>query len=216
MIYRPDRVRVSDAHRPGPTVSRGVVSMWTKREHLPTSPLASVPEYAKELFEILEMRSLTPDYFERFEDRVPGLDAEAEGSWTIGLLLDSDTVMSCAGTGPVALTPVILLVTGDNLMVFEESSTEIVLSSTWDRMCRIDLKPVDEGDFQVFALSFFLSPLTLSERFPGPPSTPLDPSEIGVLYLYMHANPCTYKEIDRHWSPVHIPQELHLIPSLVV
>ena len=191
------------------------MSMWTKKEHLPTSPLSAVPEHAKELFEILEMRSLTPDYFERFEHRVPGLDAETDGSWTIGLLHNSDAVLNSTTTRPAVLTPVILLVTADDLMVFDESSTEIVLSSSWDRMCRIDLRPVDEGVYQIFAISHFTSPMTVSERFQGQLSIPLDPSEIGINYLYMHANPSTFEEIDRHWSRAHIPQDMHQIPSLL-
>ena len=54
--------------------------MWTRKD-LPTTPRSGVPGYAKELFEIVEMRSLAPDYFERFE-------APPGGRWQRGRILD--------------------------------------------------------------------------------------------------------------------------------
>lgn len=188
---------------------------WTKKEQPPSSPFCAVPEHAKELFEILEMRSLTPDYFERFDDRVGGLRARAGGSWTIGLLHDSDAPMDVAVPDRVVLTPVILLVTADSFTMFDEASTEIVVWSSWDRLCRIDLKPVDDGDYQILAISYLTSFMTVSERFSEQPPRPLDPSEIGISYLYMHANPSKFEEIDRHWRQAHIPQDMHQIPHLL-
>ena|SRR5664279_6005848 len=189
--------------------------MWTKKEHLPTTPLSGVPEYAKELFEILEMRSLTPDYFERFEQQVDGAAARPDRSWMIGLLHHTDGPIDTVTTGTVSLVPVVMLVTGEALLVFDESSMEIVLSTGWDRMCRIDLKPVDEGNYQIFAVSYLAAPLSVSERFPDERSMPLDASEVEIHYLYTHANPSTFQEIDRYWSRAHIPQNLHRIPSLL-
>jgi hypothetical protein len=192
------------------------MSMWTKKDHLPTTPLSGVPEHAKELFEILEMRSLTSDYFDRFESQYSVADAQHDGSWTIGLLHDTESLLSSVtNTSTVALVPAVILVTGDDLVVFDESSAEIVFSTRWDRMCRIDLKPVDGGDYQIFALSYLAAAISVSERFPDELSMPLDSSEIGIHYLYTHANPSTFEEIDRHWSRAHIPQQLHQIPSLL-
>lgn len=193
--------------------------MWTKKEHLPTSPLSGLTDHAKELFEIHEMRSLTPDYFERFgqrqRQRDTGTGLEPVGSWMIGLLHGTDRLSNPAPNAAVALTPVVMLVTEQDLVVFDEASTEVVLSSSWDRMCRIELKPVEEGNYQVFALSYLAATLSVSERLPDELSTPLDASEIGVHYLYTHANPSTFEVIDRYWSRTHIPQHLHRLPSLL-
>jgi hypothetical protein len=191
------------------------MALWTKKEQPPISPLCVVPEQAKELFEIIEMRSLTPDYFDRFAHRVAGLRALASGSWTIGLLHDADAPMDSPTPDPVVVTPVILLVTADGITMFDEASAEIVVSSSWDRMCRIDLKPVDDCDYQIFAISYFTSSMPVSERFSERPPRPLDRSEIGVAYLYMHANPSRFEEIDRHWRRAHIPQDMHQIPHLL-
>jgi hypothetical protein len=185
-----------------------------KKDQLPESPLAGVPCYAKELFEILEMRSLTPDYFDRFPADGPVHDAEQRGSWVIGLLHDCVGLAGPDGA-PVSLTPVIMLVSGEGLVMFDEASTDIVLSSTWDRMCRFDLKPVDEGNYQVFALSCFAAPMSVQERFPSETALPLDSSEIEIRYLYTHANPSTFEEMDRYWSRMHIPQVMHRLPSLL-
>jgi hypothetical protein len=114
----------------------------------------------------------------------------------------------------VALTPVIMLVSDEGLVMFDEASADIVLSSTWDRMCRFDLKPVDEGNYQVFALSCFAAPISVQERF-GEAAAPLDSSEIEIRYLYTHANPSTFEEIDRYWSRMHIPQVMHQLPCLL-
>jgi len=179
------------------------------------TPLSGVPASAKELFEILEMRSLTPDYFERFERQLREVDSSEDGSWTIGLLLDTDSPMTAVGDGPPPLLAIIILVTANGLVLFDETSSEILVSCTWDRMCRIDLRPVDEGDYQIFALSFFCAPMSVADRFPSLSSLPLDRSEVEVRYLYTHANPSTFREIDGHWSRAHIPQDLHQIPSLL-
>ena len=187
--------------------------MWTRKDHIPATPLSHVPESAKELFEILEMRSLTPDYFTRFEIQLRTVDSSEDGSWTIGLLHDSESPLNAVGGVPVL--PAVILVTSNGLVLFDEPSGEIVLSSSWDRMCRIDLRPVDAGDYQIFALSYFTAPTSVSERFSDPASAPLDGSEIGVRYLYTHANPSTFKEIDRYWRGAHIPQALHQIPNLL-
>lgn len=191
------------------------MSMWTRRDTLPVAPLSGVPEYAKELFEIVEMRSLTPDYFEQFEARLRTVDPSEDGSWTIGLLRESDSPVTTAINDSLPLVPTILVVTVNGLVLFDEASAEIVLSCTWDRMCRVDLKPVEEGDYQIFAFSSFSAPMSVAERFSGLSSWPLDSSEVDVRYLYTHANPSTFKEIDRHWSGAHIPQDLHQIPSLL-
>jgi len=189
--------------------------MWTKKEHLSTTPLSGVPEYAKELFEILEMRSLTPDFFECFGQHIDGAVARPDCTWMVGLLHDRDRSFNTVTSGTVSLVPVVMLVTGKALVVFDESSMETLLSTGWDRMCRIDLKPVDEGNYQIFAVSYFTAPLSVSERFSDELSMPLEASEIGIRYLYTHANPSTFEEIDRYWSRAHIPQHLHQIPSLL-
>jgi hypothetical protein len=188
----------------------------TKKDQLPTTPLSGVPEDAKEQFEILEMRSLTSDYFERFAGTVRCLDPGEDGSWTIGLLHGSASPLTSVTTSSVVFTPVILLVTEERLVVFDEASTEILLSSAWDRMCRIDLKPVEAGDYQIFALSFLVAPTTAPEVFPDRSLAPLDRSEIGIRYFYTHANPSTFEEIDRYWSQVHVPQAMHQLPSLLI
>ncbi len=190
------------------------MSRREKKVPLPVAPFAGVPDHAKELFEILEMRSLTPDYFDRFLPDGAGRDAEHLGSWIIGLLHDSEWPLD-SSAGPVALTPVIMLVSGDGLVMFDEASAEVVLSSAWNRMCRLDLKPVEDGNYQVFALSWFTAPMSVSERFPGHAGAPLDSSEIGIRHVYTHANPSTFEEIDRYWSRVHIPQVMHQLPSLL-
>ena len=123
--------------------------------------------------------------------------------------------MSEVGNGSVAVLPTIILVTPNGIVLFDEASAEIVASSTWDRMCRIDLKPVDDGEYQILAISYFTAPVSVSERFAGGPGTPLDNSEVGVGYLYTHTNPSTFREIDRFWSRAHIPQDLHQMPSLL-
>ena len=185
-----------------------------KKDQLPVAPFAGVPEYAKELFEIIEMRSLTPDYFDRFLEERAVSDVEDHSSWIIGLLHDRERPLGLT-TGPVALIPVIMLVSGQGLIMFDEASADVVLSTSWDRMCRIDLKPVEQGNYQVFALSCFTAPISVSERFPGHASAPLDSSEIEIRHVYTHANPSTFEEIDRYWSRMHIPQVMHQLPSLL-
>jgi hypothetical protein len=186
------------------------------KDHVPVAPFALVPEQAKELFEITEMRSLTPNYFERFDTRAdPGEAEEHRGSWTIALLLEAAGASSPIGAHPVGLRPVVMHVTDHGPTVYDEASGQVVLSQHWDRMCRIDLKPVEDGNYQVLALSFLDSPLALDERFPVASPTPLDRSEIGFRYLYTHANPSTFVAIDRNWSRAHIPQGMHQLPSLL-
>ncbi len=123
--------------------------------------------------------------------------------------------MTEVGNGSVPVLPTIILVTPNGILLFDEESSEIVASSTWDRMCRIDLKPVDDGEYQILALSYFTGPLSVSERFAGGSDIPLDSTEVGVDYLYTHANPSTFGEIDRFWSRAHIPQALHQMSSLL-
>jgi hypothetical protein len=201
--------------------------MWTKREPVPVSPLDGIPEHAKELFEILEMRSLTIGYFGRFNDPdprrdpgtpqpVPDVDGgRTECTWMIGLLHDTDRFLNQVTTGPVALTPVLMRITPQSLILFDEASATPMLWSAWDRMCRIDLRPFEGGSYQVLALSHFNSPLAVSERFGVGSSIPLDPAEVEIRYLYTHAGPATFQEIDRHWRQVHIPQDLHRLPCLL-
>ena len=64
-------------------------------------------------------------------------------------------------------------------------------------------------------LSWFAAPMSVSERFPGHSAVPLESSEIGIRYVYTHANPSTFEEIDRYWSRMHIPQVMHQLPSLL-
>lgn len=189
--------------------------MWNKKEQAPASPLSGVTESTKELFEILEMRSLTPDYFDRFEPPGTAAGSGRDGSWVIGLLHDNDSLFNAVTTTTVRLTPVVMLVSEEGLVVFDESSARIVLACDWARMCRIDLKPVEEGDYQVFVLSYLVTTLSVAERFPDDGSMPLEASEIGVHYLYTHANPSTFGVIDRYWSRTHVPQHLHRLPSLL-
>jgi len=202
-------------------------SMRTKREAAPVSPLDGVPVYAKELFEILEMRSLTIGYFGRFGDfgaprdanvpqAVPDVDRGRDGcTWMFGLLHESDRLLNAVTTGPVALTPVLMRITPESLVLFDEPTADPLLTSDWERMCRIDLKPLDGGEYQILALSHLVSPLTVEERFGVASSVPLDPSEVEIRYLYTHALPVTFEEIDRYWRHHHIPQELHRLPSLL-
>jgi hypothetical protein len=201
--------------------------MWTKQENVPRSPLDGVPEHAKELFEILEMRSLSIGYFGRFNDPAPGRAPHIpqpvpevdrgrnEATWMFGLLHDTDHLLNQVTTGSVAVTPVLMRITQQSLVLFDESSATPILSSGWDRMCRIDLRPLEGGSYQVFALSHFNSPLAVAERFGVGASIPLDPAEVEIRCLYTHADPAAFEVIDRHWRQAHIPQELHRLPSLL-
>ncbi len=177
--------------------------------------LAGVPEHAKDLFAILEMRSLTPDYFERFSGPIRSIDFGEEDSWTFALLHDTSNALNVSVDDPGVLVPVVLVVSVRGVAVLHEASVEVLGHVPWDRTCRIDLKAYEGGEYQLFGLSYFVGPGSVVERFPDPSAPPLDRSEIGVRYFYTHTTPATFEEIDRYWAPVHIPQERHQLPPLL-
>jgi hypothetical protein len=186
-----------------------------KKVDLQTTLRSGVPEHAKDLFAILEMRSLTPDYFERFTDLISTLGFGEDDPWTFALLHDTSSALNSAVDDPGVLIPVVLMVADRGVAVLHETSVEVLWHTTWDRTCRIDLKAYEGGEYQLFALSFFTGPMSVSERLSDPSAPPLDHSEIGILYLYTHTTPATFEEIDRHWSPAHIAQDRHGLPELL-
>ena len=177
--------------------------------------LSGVPEHAKDLFAILEMRSLTPDYFERFSGSIRSIDFEEKDSWTFALLHDTSSALNFSVEDPGVLVPVVLVISVRGVAVLQEASLEVLWHVPWDRTCRIDLKAYEGGEYQLFALSYFTGPESVPERFPDPSAPPLDRSEIGIRYFYTHTTPATYEEIDRYWAPVHIAQDRHQLPRLL-
>lgn len=177
--------------------------------------LSGVPEHAKDLFAILEMRSLTPDYFERFSEPIRSIEFGEGDTWAFALLHDTSSALNASVEDPGVLVPVVLVVSVRGVAVLHEASVEVLWHIPWDRTCRIDLKAYEGGEYQLFALSYFIGPLSVAERFPDPSALPLDPSEIGIRYFYTHTTSTTYEEIDRYWAPVHIAQDRHQLPRLL-
>ncbi len=186
-----------------------------KKVDLQTTLLSGVPEHAKDLFAILEMRSLTPDYFERFTESIRGIGFGQYDSWTFALLHDTSSAPNSSVEDPGVLVPVVLLVAAQGVAVLHEGSLEVLWRTAWDRTCRIDLKAYHAGEYQLFALSYFTGSMSVAQRFPDPSAPPLDRSEIGIEYFYTHTTPSTYEEIDRRWAPAHIAQDRHLLPELL-
>jgi hypothetical protein len=186
-----------------------------KKVDLQAALLAGIPEHAKDLFAILEMRSLTQDYFERFTESIHGIGFGDEDSWMFALLHDTSSALSSAVEDPGVLTPVILVVSEQGVAVLHEASAEVLWRTTWGRTCRIDLRALEEGEYQLFALSYFIGLRSVSERFADATAPPLEPAEIGIQYFYTHASPSAYGEIDQHWAPEHISQDRHRLPDLL-
>ena len=186
-----------------------------KKVDLKATLLSEVPEHAKDLFAILEMRSLTPDYFDRFTEAVEGAGYAEDDPWMFALLHDTSSALSSAVDDPGVLVPVVLVASDRGLVVLHESSTEVLWSITWDRTCRIDLRAFDAGEYQLFGLSYFTGPDPLSTRFPDASAPPLESEEVGVRYFYTHTTPSSYEEIDRHWAREHIPHERHQLSDLL-
>lgn len=182
---------------------------------LQTILLSGIPEHAKDLFAILEMRSLTPDYFERFAESIRYVGFRENDTWTFALRHDTSDALHSAVDDPGVLVPAVLVIGAHGMAVLDEPSAEVLWQTTWDRTCRIDLKAYERGEYQLLALSYFIGPASVPERFPDASSAPLDPSEIGVQYFYTHTTPSTYEEIDRHWAPAHIPQDRHQLSDLL-
>jgi hypothetical protein len=186
-----------------------------KKVDLRTTLLSGVPEHAKDLFAILEMRSLTPDYFERFTAPIQSIGFGKDDTWTFALLHDTSSALNSAVEDPGVLVPVVLVVSDQGVAVLHETSLEVLWHTTWGRTCRIDLKAYEAGEYQLFALSYFVGPMSVSERFSDPSAPPLDRSEIGIQYFYTHTTPSTYEEIDQRWAQAHISQDRHRLPELL-
>ncbi len=182
---------------------------------LQTTLLSGIPEHAKDHFAIVEMRSLTPDYFERFSESIRGVGFREDDLWTFALLHDTSSPGNSAVDDPGVLVPVVLVVSASGVAVLHEATGEVLWHTTWDRTCRIELKAYEAGEYQLFALSYFVGPTSVSERFPDPSAPPLDRSEIAIRYFYTHTTPSTYEEIDQHWAPAHIAQDRHRLPELL-
>lgn len=186
-----------------------------KKVDLQMTLLSGVPEHAKDLFAILEMRSLTPDYFERFTEPIRSIGLSRDDLWAFALLLDTSSAVNAAVEDPGVLVPVILVVSARGVAVLHEPSAEVLWHTTWDRTCRIDLRAHEAGEYQLFALSYFVGSISVTERFPDTSAQPLAAPEIGIQYFYTHTVPSTYEEIDRHWTPAHIAQARHQLPDLL-
>jgi len=186
-----------------------------KKADLQATLLSGVPEHAKDLFAILEMRSLTPDYFDRFTETIHAFGFGAEDSWAFALLHDTSSALNVSVDDPGVLVPVVLVVSVNGVAVLHEPSAEVLWHAPWDRTCRIDLKAYEAGEYQLFALSYFTRPMSVSQRFADPSAPPLARSEIGIQYFYTHTTPSLYEEIDRYWAPVHIGQDRHQLPELL-
>jgi hypothetical protein len=186
-----------------------------KNVDLRAALLSEVPEHAKDLFAILEMRSLTPDYFDRFAESIRGIGFAEDASWMFALLHDTASALGSTAEDPGVLVPVVLLVSEQGAAVLDENSTEVLWRTSWDRTCRIDLKAFESGEYQIVALSYFVGLMSVSERFSDGSSPPLQPAETGVLYFYTHAAPSEFEAVDRYWAPEHIPQEWHQLPGLL-
>jgi hypothetical protein len=187
-----------------------------KKVDLQATLLSGIPEHAKDLFAILEMRSLTQDYLERFAESLRGIGFSEHDPWTFALLHDTSGGLSSAVDDPGVLTPVLLWASDRGVAVLHEGSAEVLWRTSWDRTCRIDLRVFDAGEYQLFALSYFVGVMSVSERFPDESAPPLGPPEIGIQYFYTHATPSAYEEIDRRWAPEHISQDRHGLPDLLM
>ncbi len=177
--------------------------------------LSGVPEHAKDLFAILEMRSLTPEYFQRFSASSHSIGFGEAPSWMFALLHDTAGSTGSAVEDPGVLLPVLLVASDHGAAVLNEESAEVLWRTSWDRTCRIDLQAFDSGEYQVLALSYFIGLESVSVRFPDASSDPLRSEEIGILYFYTHANPSGFEAIDRYWKAEHISQERHQLPDLL-
>jgi hypothetical protein len=187
-----------------------------KHVDLRAALLSGIPEHAKDLFAILEMRSLTPEYFQRFAPSIQGIGFGEDDSWMFALLHDTASPASSAVADPGVLVPVVLMVSDRGAAVLHETSTEVLWRTSWDRTCRVDLRAFESGEYQIFALSYFIGLTSVSERFSDASTPPLRPAEIGVLYFYAHATPSDFEGIDRHWAAEHISQERHQLPDLLM
>lgn len=187
-----------------------------KSVDLQAALLSGIPEHAKDLFAILEMRSLTPDYFERFTESIRYIGFRDDDTWTFALLHDTSGSLHAAIEDPGVLVPVVLVVGAKGVAVLDEASTEVLWHTAWDRTCRIDLKAYERGEYQLLALSSFIGPMSVSERFADPSAVPLDRSEIGIQFFYTHTTPSTYEEIDTYWAPAHITPERHQLAELLM
>ncbi len=183
--------------------------------HLQAALLSEVPEHAKDLFAILEMRSLIPEYFQRYTASIRSIGFAEDSSWMFALLHDTASSASSNVEDPGVLLPVLFVASDHGAAVVSEESAEVLWRASWDRTCRIDLRAFDSGDYQVLALSYFIGLESVSARFPDASAEPLRPEEIGILYFYTHADPSGFKAIDRYWTAGHIPQERHQLPDLL-
>jgi hypothetical protein len=186
-----------------------------KKVDLRATLLSGVPEHAKDLFAILEMRSLTPEYPQRFAESLRGIGFGVDDAWMFALLHDTASPTGSTVEDPGVLVPVLLVVSDQGVAVLHETSAEVLWRTTWDRTCRIDLRAFESGEYQVFALSYFIGLSSVSERFSDASAPPLRPAEIGVLYFYTHAAPSEFEQIDRYWAPAHIAQERHQLSELL-
>jgi hypothetical protein len=187
-----------------------------KKVDLQATLLSGIPEHAKDLFAILEMRSLSLDYFDRFTESIRGIGFLERDSWTFALLHDTSSALSSGVEDPGVLMPVILVVSDRGVAVLQEESAEVLWRTTWDRTCRFDIRAFEAGEYQLFALSYFIGLTSVPDRFPDSSAPPLQPAEIGIQYLYTHTTPSAYEEMDRHWAPAHIPQDRHQLPDLLM
>jgi len=147
-----------------------------------------------------------PTYLRQFRPEIDKIDSEV-GAWSVGMLM-----MDESSRHDDSVVATVVVVTTKGLLLLDPMSASLQMAVAWRRMCRFDVKELND-DTQAVGFSYLTPEVgSVDERLAR--RAPMKASEFETKYLYMLTKMAFFDAAWERLDEVGIPSDVHGVPSL--